>query len=568
MSAPRPARGMGSRRRVPNWLVGILAIVVTIGGVLLAFSGKLPWSQSYELEAVFPRVQGLNPDSPVRIAGVDVGEVTSIDHVAAEPGASEVEAGDDDTPAGATVVTIELSDEALPVHEDATMRIRPRLFLEGNYFIELETGSPSAPELGEGEQIPYANTSAPVQLDEVLTTLQAPVRKELQVALDELGGALVREGGTEGLREIARSAGGAAKQTAIVNEALLGTEENDLSGLVRNLGKVTAALDRNEPALQGLVSNSNDVAGALAAEGEALERSVAELPGTLDAAMPTLDALNSSLPATRAFAREALPGTRALPPALDAATPLLAQVRGLVGKDELRGALGDLRPTIPKLASLTDDTTTLLGEARALSSCFSEIVIPWSQSTPNDPETPANGPIYKETAWGLSGISGESRNFDGNGPWARVLTASGANFATLPPLEGSSDQLIGISPFPLLGARPALTSSARTPYRRDIACETNDLPDLDSGQASPPPETTSTSGLAGDVDLSALQQETIDGAAADLERANELLGEDDASAADRRRAGDLNEDAIAAVEETLGEAQGWQDLLSLGKDGG
>ena len=89
MSPARPARGMGSRRIVPNWLVGILAIVATTGGVLLAFSGKLPWSQGYEIEAVFPRVQGLDPDSPVRIAGVDVGEVKGVDHVAAEPGASE-----------------------------------------------------------------------------------------------------------------------------------------------------------------------------------------------------------------------------------------------------------------------------------------------------------------------------------------------------------------------------------------------------------------------------------------------------------------------------------------------
>ena len=285
-------------------------------------------------------------------------------------------------------MTVELEDEALPVHEDAHMRIRPRLFLEGNYFIELETGSPSAPAMEEGDRIPYANTSAPVQLDEVLTSLQAPVRRDLQIALDQLGGALANEGGTEGLREVARSAGGAAKQTAIVNAALLGTRPGDLSGMIRNLGRVTAALDRHELALQDLISNSNAVAGALATEGAALERSVAELPGTLDAAMPTLDALNASLPPTRAFAREALPGTRALPPALDAATPLLAQVRGLVGKDELRGALADLRPTIPRLASLTRDTTTLLGEARALSSCFSEIVIPWSQSTPVDPETP------------------------------------------------------------------------------------------------------------------------------------------------------------------------------------
>ena len=485
--------------------------------------------------------------------------------VHAAPATGSGDEGGDEQPAGATVVTVELEDEALPVHEDAHMRIRPRLFLEGNYFIELETGSPSAPEMEEGDRIPYANTSAPVQLDEVLTSLQAPVRRDLQIALDQLGGALANEGGTEGLREVARSAGGAAKQTAIVNAALLGTRPGDLSGMIRNLGRVTAALDRHELALQDLISNSNAVAGALATEGAALERLVAELPGTLDAAMPTLDALNASLPPTRAFAREALPGTRALPPALDAATPLLAQVRGLVGKDELRGALADLRPTIPRLASLTRDTTTLLGEARALSSCFSEIVIPWSQSTPVDPETPANGPIYKETAWGLTGISGESRNFDGNGPWARVLGASGPNFATLPPLEGTSDQLIGMSPFPLLGARPSLTSSAHTPFRRDVACETQELPNLDSGQAAAPPEQSQAPRLAGDVDLTDAQQETIDGAAADLERARRLAGDGaDAGAEDRRRAAALGERAIADVEATLAAAQGWQDLLELG----
>ena len=564
----RGIRGLSGDRRVPNWVIGILAIAAAVGSVLFAFTGELPWSKGHEIQAVFPRVQGLNVDSPVRIAGIDVGTVTAVEHADPAPGSDDEDPGEsDEIPAGATKVTVELSDEALPVHEDATMRIRPRLFLEGNYFIELQTGSPSAGELEEGGTIPYANTSSPVQLDEVLTSLQSDVRKDLQGALDQLGGALVDEGGSQGLREIARSAGGAAKQTAIVNEALLGEKPGDLSGLIRNLGRVTAALSRNEPALQGLVSNSNDVAGALAAEGDALERSVAELPGTLDTALPTLEALNSSLPPARAFAREALPGTRALPPALDAATPLLAQVRGLVSKSELRGALGDLRPTIPRLASLTGDTTTLLEEVRALSSCFNEIVIPWAQSTPVDPETPANGPIYKETSWGLTGISGESRNFDGNGPWARVLGASGPNFATLPPLEGSSDQVIGMSPFPLLGARPSLASSAHTPFRRDVACEKNDPANLDSGQAAAPPEQGQMPRLAGDVDLTGVQQDAIDQAAADLDRARELAAGDDRSAGDLRRASSLSEEAMGEVEATLAEALGWQDLLELGGGG-
>lgn len=380
------------RRRLPNWLVGILAVAGAIGAVLFALVGELPFSGGHEIRAVFPKVQGLNPDSPVRVAGVDVGEVTEVEHAAPAAGGDEAEAKAE-APEGATTVTIELSEEALPVHADATMRIRPRLFLEGNYFVELRPGSPSAPELGEGETIPYSRTSAPVQLDEVLTTLQSDVRADLRTGLDQLGGALVTEGGAEGLRELTRSAGGAARHTAVVNQALLGTEPGDLSGLIRNLQRVTAALDRNEPALQGSVTNLNAVAGALAAEGDALERAIGELPATIDAAGPTLEALNSSFPPARAFAREALPGTRALPPAIDAATPLLVQLRGLVSKRELRGALADLRPAVPDLGSLTADTGSLLGEARSLSSCLNEVVIPFSQMTVPDPETPATGEV-------------------------------------------------------------------------------------------------------------------------------------------------------------------------------
>lgn len=553
------------KRRLPNWLIGVLAVVVSVGGVLFALVGELPGSSGYEIQAVFPKVQGLNPDSPVRIAGVDVGEVTAIEHAdSADPAASEGSGGSEEAPAGATLVTIELTDEALPVHEDATLRIRPRLFLEGNYFVELRPGSPSAPALAEGETIPYANTSAPVQLDEVLTSLQSDVREDLQIALDELGGALVTEGGAEGLREITRTAGGAAKHTAIVNQALLGTEAGDLSGTIRNLQRVTAALDRNEPALQGSVTNLNAVAGALAAEGDALERSIAQLPGTIDSARPTLDALNASFPAARAFAREALPGMRALPPAIDAATPLLGELRGLVSKPELRGAVAELRPAVPDLGSLTEDTDTLLGEARALSSCVNEVVIRWSQMTVPDPETPPTGEIYKETAYGLTGISGESRSMDGNGPYARVLVASGSNLVVLPPFEGTTDEAVGLAPLPILGARPAISSSLRTPYRRDVACETDDPPNLASGQAAEPPEQRSIDGL-GAIEPGPELRDVVESAAADLDRAERLA---EGEGGDDRRAGEISSAATDRIEAALADELGWTELLDAAGDGG
>ena len=74
--------------------------------------------------------QNLKPGSPVRVAGVEVGKVT------------KVEAADEDEPAAR--VTMQLRDDALPVHEDAELQIRPRILLEGNFFIDLDPGSSSA----------------------------------------------------------------------------------------------------------------------------------------------------------------------------------------------------------------------------------------------------------------------------------------------------------------------------------------------------------------------------------------------------------------------------------------
>ena len=32
---------------------------------------------------------------------------------------------------------MEIDDKGLPIHKDATLKIRPRIFLEGNFFVDL-----------------------------------------------------------------------------------------------------------------------------------------------------------------------------------------------------------------------------------------------------------------------------------------------------------------------------------------------------------------------------------------------------------------------------------------------
>ncbi len=119
-----------SPAKIGLFLVLLVALVSYLAASY-AFTKRIPFtSPGYELHATFQNATTLKPKSPVRIAGVNVGEVTKVDsgtgHMAD--------------------VTFTVDNEGLPIHKDATVTIRPRLFLEGNFFLDLRPGSPQASE--------------------------------------------------------------------------------------------------------------------------------------------------------------------------------------------------------------------------------------------------------------------------------------------------------------------------------------------------------------------------------------------------------------------------------------
>ena len=504
-------------RRVPSWAIGLVLVILLALGSLYAFTKQVPWHSAYEVKAVFASAQNLRPSSPVRIAGVTVGEVTAIEPLTGQ--------GTGPERTGAAMVTMELTDEARPIREDSTFKLRPRLFLEGNYFVDLEPGSPNAGEVEDGHTFPANQTAYSVQLDQVLSTLQGDVRTDLQVVLDQLGNALIKHGGAEGFRELYRTSPASYKFTSQVNDALLGTEPHDLSNLIRGLDRVVNGLGRNERALQGLITNLRIVAGSFAAEDEALGRAIEELPDVLASADPAFTNLNRSFPALRAFAREALPGAESAPEMLDAATPFLAQLRGLFSEDELRGLAADLRPTVPELAQLSERTVPFLEQTRALTSCFNEVVNPWSYDSvytvgtlpgggayPHPPPQTDDGPatVYEEAGYGLAGVAGESRSGDANGQYIRVAAGGGPNTVIIPttglPGDTRPEPTYGVTSSRLLGSAPSIVDSAKTPFRPRIPCETQEAPDLGSMIGPAPQQQTSATtaptalgGPAGDL---------------------------------------------------------------------
>jgi phospholipid/cholesterol/gamma-HCH transport system substrate-binding protein len=531
-------------RRLPSWALGLIVVAIIAFGFYVAFSKHLPFaSRGYEIKAVFHDAQNVAVNSPVREAGVNVGTVTAVDPL---------------PQSNAAVVTMAINDNGRPIHSDARLQLRPRLFLEGNLFVDVHPGSPSAPEVPANGEIPIQQTANSVQLDQILTnSLQSNVRGNLQLALKSIGDAFEKYGGAEGLRRIYSGGGPAYVNTALVNQALLGTRVHDLSGLVRNFDLVAAALARNRPQLKSLVTNLRTVTGSFAAQDQALAASIHELPGTLFAARPVFANLNASFPYVRAFAREALPGVRSSDPALAVGTPWIYQLRKLVSRPELRGLTHDLRPTIPQLARLTRVQIPFMDQARLLSSCFNHVVIPWSNDKVTANDNPQSGKsqigtVYQETGYGLTGIAGESRSGDPNSQWIRAAVGGGTNTVVLPPaVTGLGEQLVGNTTFPILGSDPPISSSAKTPFKPQVPCETQQPPNLNSGGPGPAPTQMRTG-----ASPSALFGPMAHSQLADLSRKYAQIYMDQMQAQNRQAAGN----AIAANNEmasVIGRLRAW-----------
>ena len=449
-----------------NVTLGLVALAVIAVGLYLGVTKSIPLQPHYEVRAAFESSNNIRPGSPVRIAGVEVGKVTKIER------ANEGGEG--------AILTMRIADEGRPVHADATAKIRPRIFLEGNFFVDLTAGSPSAPELDDGETIPVQQTATPVQLDEVVTALQSDTREDLKTLLDEYGKGL--EGaGAKGFNASIPYWEPAYRDGSVVADAMRGETGHDLSGYVKNAGKTAQALDRHREQLKSLITDFNTTAAAFAREDGNLNAAVAELPRTLRAAYPALGALNESFPPVRAFAQELRPGVQNSEATLDVATPFVGQLRGLVSEAELRGLAADLRPTVPDLAALVERSVPLYRQVRRAAGCQNDVIHPWTMDTVPDKQFPAEGPVYEEAPKPLPGLAGESRSADANGSWFRVLAAGGKNLVTFSP------GVFGTTPEPLLGANPPKPQK-RPPLNGKVACETQQAPDLRTIPGDPPPQ--------------------------------------------------------------------------------
>jgi phospholipid/cholesterol/gamma-HCH transport system substrate-binding protein len=474
--------------RPSNATIAIIFVLVFTIGPYLAFTKHIPFTgYGYTLNATFSNGVNISTNSPVRIAGVDVGKVISASR-------------DGDN----TKVTFTVDDAGRPIHEDAFAEIKPRIFLEGNFFVDLKPGSPSAPEFESGGTIPVSHTSTAIQLDQILTALQSPVRADLSRLLESYGEALTHEPtpaedatqlpevkgrtGAEGLNGALKYGGDAGRYGAQVTNALLGTSPKDLSRLIASAGSAFGALARREADLQGLIVNFNTFTGALAAQSQNLTTTVKRLAPTLQIGRKAFVSLNRTLPPLRAWAIEFRPAVAELPALISASKPWLAQARPLLSGKELAGFARLLRESTPPLTATTQaGAAKTIPQINRISLCQSKVFVPTGNQTIRDGfET---GPNYREFFYYLADFAGVQQNFDGNGPYLKIQAGGGD---TLTKLENPSGNLstdkqdwahlveapAGVQP--RLGGRP--------PKKPNVRCATQPVPDVNAGlgQVGPP----------------------------------------------------------------------------------
>src|SRR3954452_11614363 len=193
-------------------MVGILVIAVV---VFFGFTRYNPFKHPFELKAAVKSANNLQRSSPVRIAGVNVGKVKKVEPIKG----------------GGAIVSMEIEKPGLPIHKDAQLKIRPRIFLEGNFFVDIQPGTPSAPIFHSGDTVPVQQSSTPVQFGQLLTSLQSDTREDLQTLLHEYAVKGLGNGGAQAYNSGLKYAPNALRNASIANEATLGREPHDFSHL-------------------------------------------------------------------------------------------------------------------------------------------------------------------------------------------------------------------------------------------------------------------------------------------------------------------------------------------------
>ena len=321
-------------------------------------------SSSYEVNLMVDNASQLVEGNQVKVGGIAVGSVDSIE--LADNGQARLRISIDD-------------DSIAPLHRGSRAAIRS-VSLSGvaNRYVALTPGPVNAGTIPDGGSIPAEDTSAEVDLDEVLNTLDPSTLRDLKALVS--GGARALHGRGKQLGRAIVALDPALSQVGAVERELL-RDEGTFSRFLVESADVVSAVGQKPAQLERLVGSAHATLGELASRDVALDSLLRRAPGTLREANTTLVNLRATLKDVDPALVEARPLAPVLAQFLDRlrpvtrdARPVVSQLRTAIdhpGSDDLLGVLGGVpalaRRAVPAFASAVstvEDALPVLNEVR------------------------------------------------------------------------------------------------------------------------------------------------------------------------------------------------------------
>src|SRR6185503_2207488 len=160
-------------------IFAMVAFTLSCFGILvflwLSFGGSVPLQpQGYRVTVQFPEATQLAKEADVRISGVRVGEVKTL-----EPNSET----------GLTDAVIQIDARYAPLPSDTRAILRQKTLL-GETYVELSPGNRGADGkdiLQDGGTLPRGQVADTVQLDEILRTFDPVTRQRFETWFDQQG---------------------------------------------------------------------------------------------------------------------------------------------------------------------------------------------------------------------------------------------------------------------------------------------------------------------------------------------------------------------------------------------
>ena len=347
---------VGSLAASPT-LVGAVTVLVVVVAVFLSYQANqgLPFVPTYKISAELPNADTLVPGNDVRIGGIRVGQIKSVDPETVDNAPCPNDATRRCTTQVAKV-NMELNQNLNPLPENSTVVVRSKSAL-GLKYLEIDRGN-SSQGYKPGSTIPIAAARPePVEIDQVFNMFDDPTRTAIQSNLLEFGNALAGRG--VDLNE----AIGQLKPLVQTLTPVMRNLADPATGLGNFVSSLSATAAEVAPVaeIQGQLFVDLDTTFAALARVSRpfIQESISRSPAAEDAAIATLPTIRPFLANTGKLFSELTPGIRAIAPVQkDVGGSVVEGVKALALAPAFNAQLD---PTAQAVLNLANDSSARQG---------------------------------------------------------------------------------------------------------------------------------------------------------------------------------------------------------------